>query len=117
MHENRKGLRYGVLINCNLRSDIGTKDTEFLMSNLSKGGCFIKSDLFIPDGETVRLTIELPDCDGTLAVEGEVIWSMKEDGKQKGFGIQFTNISTEDKQSLKEYIEQLVREDFNEFFV
>ena len=117
MADNRESLRYHVMLKCNVRSDVDLKYTEMFMSNLSRGGCFINSDFFIPEGTDMELALELPELSREFMVRGRVVWNRKVGSEYKGYGVQFLSIDTESLTALKKYIEQMVLEDVNRFFL
>ena len=73
---------------------------------MSGDGIFIKTARPLAKRETFLLKLKLPDSSEELKIKCEVSWSRTEtDDPVKhppGMGIQFTEISTTDRQKLKE---------------
>jgi len=73
-----------------------------VISNLSVGGLFIKTNDPLNKGEQTDLVIFLPDRKKKLEVSGRVVWASREeretpDGKlAAGMGVKFLDLSYED---------------------
>jgi len=73
-----------------------------VISNLSVGGLFVKTNDPLDKGEKTELVIFLPDKKKKLEVTGKVVWASREervtpDGKlPPGMGVKFLNPSYED---------------------
>ena len=73
-----------------------------IISNLSVGGLFIKTNSPLSKGEKTDLVIFLPDKKKKLEVTGEIVWASSEEratpeGKMPpGMGVKFLNPSYED---------------------
>ena len=66
--------------------------------NLSHGGIQVKTG-HLQAGGTVRLSFRLPVSDKPIDVGGVVVWS-----RENRQGIQFTNVSTRDQESIREFV-------------
>lgn len=81
--------------------------TEVLLfhkiENLSLGGLSIFSATVEPEGTQVYLTINFPDLQESVELEGRVVWSRDQEPKE--MGIKFINLSLKDEEILTRYIE------------
>ena len=87
-------------------------DSEIM--NLSKGGIFLKADICLPLRSQVDFQFTLPEESRIIKATGIVVWSRNRktsEGQPSGMGIQFLNISTEDIESILDYVEKLIKED------
>jgi len=109
MKNQREHSRYPV----DLKVDYSTRDA-FLsnhVTNLSRGGLFIKSDNPLPVSAEVDLTLTLPGTDGPMRARGRVIWNY-DIGKGsyqvvRGMGIKLIDLGTKERQTLTEYLNSL----------
>jgi len=109
MEMKREHVRYPV----DLRVDYAMRDAfvSNCVTNLSRGGLFIKSDNPLPVGAEVDLTLTLPGVDRFMTARGRVIWNY-DMGKGschlvRGMGIKLIDMGTKERQSLAEYLESL----------
>ena len=80
-----------------------TLNGEGRLENLSFGGAAILSDIAIPRGEYLSLTVALPAQAGTVEIElAPVRWV-----KEGSFGVEFIRIAPESQQRLKQYLAAL----------
>ena len=68
---------------------------EARTSDLSSGGCFIDTVGQVSEGEIIKFKLQLPGG-GWMDVEGEVTFA----DPNVGFGVQFTNVSEEDRKKI-----------------
>ncbi len=94
-----------------VHDELHAEDIELLMSNLSLGGCFIKTAMPEPSGSMVMLRFSLPGDAHAPVVRavGKVCWT--KGGRESGMGIQFVRIEDEDLGVLKRYIAGLLSDD------
>lgn len=82
------------------------------VTNLSKGGMFIRTDAPLPIHSEIHLTFTLPESDITIKATGKVAWTF--DIKRgtghvvPGMGIRFVDLSPDDRRTIEQYIAQLV---------
>jgi uncharacterized protein (TIGR02266 family) len=80
--------------------------TEVLLfhkiENLSLGGLSIFSATVEPEGTRVYLTVNFPDLQESVELEGEVVWSR--DQAPKEMGIKFIGLTQRDEDVLARYI-------------
>ena len=99
-HEHRRKARIPKTLRVTYSTRSG--NVGVVISNLSVGGLFIKTNDPLSKGEKTDLVISLPDRKKKLEVSGEVIWASKEErvtpeGKlPPGMGVKFLNSSNED---------------------
>ncbi len=87
---------------------------KFDTANLSEGGIFIKSSILWEPDQKFDLVFKLPNSEKEIVAKGKVARSEDKynlfltadrDSSVPGMGIQFTEISEEDKQIIREFIE------------
>ncbi len=80
--------------------------TEVLLfhkiENLSLGGLSIFSATVEPEGTKVYLTVNFPDLQESVELEGEVVWSRDQAPKEMCF--KFINVTQRDEDVLSRYI-------------
>jgi len=74
-----------------------------MMANLSLGGAFIRTAYPLEKGAHVQLKLPSPRGEGTLEIEGEVVWTqLGED--LSGMGIRFLSLPDADKTVLRDLL-------------
>lgn len=105
-NDGRQHPRVSVDVRGVLRRDIDPNFSDMMMSNLSLGGCFIKTSAPEPPGSVVMLRFSLPgeDQKATITAVGKVCW-VKEGGEGSlGMGVQFVSVDDDDRVTLVQYI-------------
>jgi uncharacterized protein (TIGR02266 family) len=81
------------------------------VSNISRGGLFIRSDKPLPLQAEVSLVFRLPDAGLSIHAKGRVIWNYDvPKGTSQivpGSGIRFIDMSPADRAALEAYIDRL----------
>jgi len=97
-------------------ADIDAEFREFMVANLSLGGCFIRTDMPEPPGAMVMVRFALPGDDSDEAVKavGRVCWVRDGQDAPIGMGIQFVRVADTDLTRLKTYISGVAPEFFEE---
>jgi len=94
-----------------LVSEIDAEESDSLLSNLSLGGCFIRSSRPSAAATRLRLTFRLPGTAHDIAALGEVRWVQRSGAPEnRGLGVQFVEIAPEDLLVLKRYVEDRLEE-------
>lgn len=81
--------------------------------NISMGGLFVRTEQPLNVGDLVKLTVFLPGADRQLIVEGSVAhreaprFLADADGAVSGMGVEFIELSMEDRQALAAYVKSL----------
>lgn len=81
------------------------------VTNLSKGGVFIKTDEPLPIHSEIHLTFRLPESNVTIKATGKVVWTF--DIKRgtghvvPGMGIRFIDLSPDDRRTIEQYVQNL----------
>lgn len=104
-NHNRQFERVDVKLRTLYHDEIDADESDSLMSNLSQGGCYIRTPRVLPSGSTIHVKFKIPGLDITVEAVGAVRWA--NDGgpeADRGMGVQFTEISAEDLLALKQYI-------------
>jgi type IV pilus assembly protein PilZ len=81
------------------------------VSNISKGGLFLRSDKPLPLDAEVSLVLRLPDTGASIRATGRVVWNYDmQKGTSRivpGTGIRFIDMSLADRAALEAYLERL----------
>ncbi len=102
---NRRFDRVDVQLRTVYHDEIDADESDSLMSNLSQGGCFIRTPRVLPSGSTIHVKFKVPDTDLVVEAVGAVRWA--NDGgpeESRGMGVQFTEIAESDLLAFKQYI-------------
>ncbi|MFH1147279.1 MAG: TIGR02266 family protein [Pseudomonadota bacterium] len=83
--------------------------------NLNQGGLFIETDVPSPIGTDVEIKFFLPSDNRPIQTRGSVVWSSSEASKEPGgtgqaklgMGIEFDNLSREDKERIDNFIKNM----------
>ena len=79
------------------------------ITNISKGGMFIRTDHPLPPGTKLKISFSLPNRKLPIQVEGVVRWiAPREKGILPGMGVEITKISEEDKMFLEKFIDEVL---------
>jgi type IV pilus assembly protein PilZ len=81
------------------------------VTNISKGGLFIRSDHPLPINSEVHLRFRLPETGVTIETSGRVVWNYDiARGTAHvipGSGIKFVGLSRGDREAIEKYLERL----------
>ncbi|MBM4352279.1 MAG: hypothetical protein FJ109_00565 [Deltaproteobacteria bacterium] len=106
----RQHERVDVRIRTVYHDEIDADASDSLMSNLSLGGCFIRSPRVPPAGSTLQVKFRLPGSDIVIEATGTVRWSKGTGPEEdRGMGIQFDQISAEHLLLLKQFIAERIQ--------
>ncbi|MFH1729596.1 MAG: PilT/PilU family type 4a pilus ATPase [Pseudomonadota bacterium] len=80
--------------------------SETLLKNLSEGGIFLYVSKPIPLSTVLKMTIKIPWHKEFLEAKGKIVWIEEiKENKLYGLGINFTEISEEDVDFIKKYVQ------------
>ncbi|MBW2731441.1 MAG: TIGR02266 family protein [Deltaproteobacteria bacterium] len=83
--------------------------TEVLLyhhiENLSLGGMCIQTSMLEEIGTTVEMVINFPELDTSLALQGEVVWTNRD--QPMDMGVRFLDLDEERKTILRQHIEAI----------
>lgn len=102
--ERRKFPRIDTSIKVNF--DNGMESfTEFTL-NLSLGGLYIKTIRPLAMDSVITVDFKLPGFEHTFSINGKIVWRKTEGTGEEppGMGIEFMDLSSEDKQILIQYV-------------
>jgi len=100
MVENRR--RYTrVPIQTEVMCTVGSRTIRGVTWNLSQGGMQVEAG-GLQSGDTVRVSFRLPVSGVSLEAVGTVVWT-----KENRQGIQFTNVSPQNDQSIRQFIAEV----------
>ncbi|MFH0940895.1 MAG: PilZ domain-containing protein [Candidatus Omnitrophota bacterium] len=113
MTEKRKFMRLDINVAIRWNKVAGSSqdaaDSRDMTKNISAGGiCFIVDEKIEP-GDRISLNIELPTSK-IIRAEGRVAWTKefsivgRENEKKYDAGIEFTDISEEDREEVKQFV-------------
>jgi hypothetical protein len=95
--ERRREKRAPVLVEVLWEGKTGNYDAR--TSDLSMGGCFVDTFGRVATGERLKFKLRMADQDW-IEVEGVVSYSYP----NVGFGVQFTEVSEDDKKKLEQLV-------------
>lgn len=110
MEERRKSKRYPTEIEVRYSSEQGLA-VEWI-TNISKGGMFIKSENPLPPGTPLKITFSVPGReDLSIEVEGVVKWRAEPSDPSiiPGMGVEITKIDDRNRKLFEELIESLTK--------
>ncbi len=99
IEKRRKDTR--VPIQADIACTVGSRTLRGASWNLSQGGMQVEVDDLKPK-DAVRLTFRLPVTGVVIDAAGVVVWASA--SRQ---GIQFTNVSAQDQQSIRQFIQEV----------
>lgn len=84
----------------------GAGEILLLGADMSQGGAFLRSDVLLDVGETLRLDFEIPGSDAPLRVQARVAWLRQNagEGQSPGMGIEFLSMTAESRESLERWL-------------
>jgi uncharacterized protein (TIGR02266 family) len=82
-------------------------------ANISTGGIFLERTIPHSKGTVVNLQFTLPDDTSPIKVKGEIV-NVGEDPKELGMGVKFLDLSDNDHDRIKKYIERASTENTSE---
>ena len=88
-------------IQASVACTVGSRTLRGVSWNLSQGGMQVEVDDLKPK-DLVRLSFQLPISGVIIDAAGIVVW-----GKEKRQGIQFTNVSAQSQQSIRQFITEV----------
>ena len=97
----RSANRVATRINCSFAS--GDNQCKAVVSNLSMGGVFIRTDWPLPVGAEIRLAIRLEDTGRDVSVEGTVVSNnvdVERAGAVHGMGVRFVRVAADVAEQL-----------------
>jgi len=109
--------RVDVLIETVFHDQLELDETDAMMSNMSLGGCCIRTLRCPRPGSVISFRCRLPDSDHVIDVDGRVQWVRDPlpDGPAEtvigAIGVMFTRISEQDLQALKRFIEAKAKDE------
>lgn len=105
--KRRASPRYGVEIDVSLGSDHNFY--AGFIENMSSGGVFVATHMIKPVGETLELSIHLPDTDTVARGIGEVRW-IREYSEQSnvppGMGVRFVHLEPGSLEAIEVFLER-----------
>jgi uncharacterized protein (TIGR02266 family) len=103
----RRHERVDVRLRTVYHDEIDAEESDSLMSNLSLGGCFIRSSRVLPQGSTIHVKFKIPETEAVVQAVATVRWAQDSGPEEsRGMGVQFTDISGEALLALKQFIAQ-----------
>ena len=84
------------------------------ISNISRGGFFIKTEKPFPPGTKLKINFTLPDRQIPIKVEGVVRWKADPGSDPRiipGMGVEITKISEKDRKYLEDFVSTVLKEE------
>jgi len=93
----------------------GSRHSSYI-TTLSLGGCFVRTLKPAPEGQRIIIKIMIPELRKEVSASGKVVWVNRWDENRKpntlpGMGIEFIEIPEEEREYLKEIIEQRIEQE------
>ena len=90
--------------------------------NISQGGLFVATDTPLELGTVFQFDMHIPDVPEPLSLTGEVRWSVQPSDDEDlpvepGMGIAFKFESDDERQSVDEFVEHLMRDSLGDHIV
>jgi len=109
MEEKRKEKRVPV----NIEVQYSTEQSFAVdwISNISRGGFFIKTEKPLSPGTRLKITFTLPDKQIPITVEGVVRWKADPGADPRlipGMGVEITKISEKDRKYLDDFVSSII---------
>ncbi len=109
MQERRREERIPVEVEVRYSSQEGFA-IEWI-TNISKGGLFIKSENPLPPGTPLKITFSVPGKDVPIELGGVVRWSVSPSSSPSvipGMGIQITEIDDKSRKILDAFVDEIL---------
>jgi len=104
--EQRRSLRLPTRLR--VRYD-GLGDEGGMIVNLSRGGCFIRTELPAPVGTRLTLLLESANVGDTMEIEAEVVSAcLRRVGHGRGMGVRFVSMPPETTKALSDLYENIL---------
>lgn len=104
--QRRASPRYGVELDVSLGSDHNFY--AGFIENMSAGGVFVATHMIKPVGETLELSIHLPDSDIVVRGVGEVRWIREYSEASNvppGMGVRFVHLEPGSLEAIESFLE------------
>ena len=73
--------------------------------DISEGGLFVASDEPLDVGDEVELNLMLPG-DLEVVARGAVRWTLRREGADAGYGVQFTSIDERSLAAIRQFVQE-----------
>lgn len=84
------------------------------ITNISKGGVFIRTQEIIPVGTVLDISFQLPNRSTPIKSKVKVMWTYRQPStvnlNSSGMGVQFVEVAAKDVRDIQEFINQSIRE-------
>jgi len=107
MEDRRRSVRLDVILK--VRFEKKEDFQEALIHNISQMGVYLATDKPFDVGSQFLIEIDLPNEKGQIKGKCEVIWvnHIEAEDYPKGMGIQFIELTGNDRDLLEEYLKEL----------
>ena len=89
-----------------------------ITKNISPNGARFAIEQDLPKGATLELKIKIPVKPEPIPIKAKIVWTKKEVGQEKDIydaGLEFTQVSEEDKNIFFQYFCNLMYDQFKKF--
>ena len=89
-------------------------DIDLAAFDISQGGAYIHSSILFEAGEEIRVSFQLPTDGYTISTRAKVVRGDKASGdpSQSGMGLEFLDLSQQDKRAIADYVVQMLNTSF-----
>ncbi len=77
------------------------------LSDISSNGLLVETDAKYSPGTPLHMVVNIHTQKKDFEIDGEVVRNLEENGRQKGLGIKFISMSSDDRKRLDKYLEKL----------
>jgi Tfp pilus assembly protein PilZ len=92
-------------MNSTVRVNVQGKELIGHMRTISEGGLSFEANTMLEKGGIVTMSIQSPDGNESVQVQGHIVWSEK----NKAYGVQFDEAKETTLSSIRQWTQRLVR--------
>ncbi len=104
----RRHARRRIAVEVRAKDRFGLGHLFFDSLDLSEGGAFLRSDVLFEDGEGLEL--ELAVGGRAIHAPARVAWVRRVPGDEAGMGVEFVELSAEDREAIASFLATLAPE-------
>ena len=107
-NDKRKYIRVPVKVQVFLRDEDVSGVVYFYSRNLSTGGIFLETELYLDEGSIVDIEFTLPNYPKFIDIKAKIVWTVPDNWDPAihppGMGLEFIKLSEENKKIIENYI-------------
>lgn len=107
MTDGRRFARKTLPVQFRAQDSAGSGSLLFDGADVSAGGCFLRSDLLLEEGEGLSVEFRIPGIPRLLKAQARVAWVRRfpTDTEVAGMGVEFLAMNEEDRELLRQHLE------------